>query len=135
MGTFSGLLGGASTGQIAQSTPQELVALLDELTRLDQTEQTRCGIDFGVCHGTANWIRRRLGRGQMYGYRLDDNPAAKVGAAYGGHDFLVVDDRWLVDWWGVHWSGDTDWLVLDLTQQMRLAERLYGPRTRWKAAR
>lgn len=36
---------------------------------------------------------------EVKGYFSQDNPTANAGAAVGGHDFCVVQDRWIVDLW------------------------------------
>lgn len=106
-------------------------------TRISENPEEGDGFEAGICSNSARWIRERLGRGDVYGYSTYDesapdyNPDATVGADEGGHDFLVVDGRWLVDWWNVAFVGNSDWLVLDIKRQADLVRQLYGDKRRW----
>jgi hypothetical protein len=82
------------------------------------------------CTDSAVYLAARLG-GVVYGYTIEDNPEAKVGGAEGGHDFALIGDRWLVDFW----AKDTYQLpdLYDLEDPMDRMEvrREYGDRSKW----
>lgn len=88
--------------------------------------------DPGTCTNTAMWIRSRVD-GKVLGYYHEDNPAASLGDCEGGHDFLLVDDRWLVDWWAWN-TGYTDRKIFDLEdpEERELAAPLYGDPEKWR---
>lgn len=102
----------------------------------------------GTCTNTARWLARKLG-GLIFGYYSEDNPAAKLGDCEGGHDFAVVDGRWIVDWWAYDTYGPGGFSgfednqisisrrVYDLTdpRDARLAKRLYGDPVAWGSGR
>ena len=52
-----------------------------------------------------------------------------------GHDWLVVDDRWLVDLWIKPYLG-IDRAVFDLQhpEDQKMAHHIYGPRNEWELA-
>lgn len=75
--------------------------VIDELERmlLEQPERVQEEVgDLGLCTVVARWIAEKSG-GEVYGYYSEDNPSATLAVGEGGHDFVVVDSRWLVDWW------------------------------------
>jgi hypothetical protein len=91
------------------------------------------GADAAVCAHGALYLQRVAG-GVVLGYRHDDNPTASLGAAEGGHDFLLVDDRFVVDLWGYDYDGRVPTGVLDLQDpsDASVIARLYGDAARWE---
>jgi hypothetical protein len=76
------------------------------------------------------------GRAQIWGFANDDNPQSRVAREEihpGGHDFAVVDDRYLVDPWIRLVASASDQIVYDLknTADAALALDIYGPRENW----
>lgn len=57
------------------------------------------GEDFDNATAICRYVRRALGdRAALYGFLFDDNPTARVSDTLaGGHDFAVVDHRYIVD--------------------------------------
>jgi hypothetical protein len=84
----------------------------------------------GRCTDTSVWLAERLGA-QVHGYHHEDNPTAVVGEVEGGHDFVVVDDRWLVDWWAKDTYQMRD--LYDMKSQVDMEEvlKLYGDPGKW----
>jgi len=84
----------------------------------------------GRCTDTSVWLADRLG-GQVHGYQHKDNPTAVMGEAEGGHDFVVVADRWLVDWWAKDTYQMRD--LYDMKNQGDMEEvlKLYGAPEKW----
>jgi hypothetical protein len=83
-----------------------------------------------ICTQAADESRAIVG-GIIYGYYAEDNPTAFLGHDEGGHDFLVVDDRWILDFWAAAYYGEMP--VWDLHEPSDAADiaRLYGPRDKW----
>lgn len=85
------------------------------------------------CSGYAGYVRRMLGdRALIHGYDCGENPQSSIALEAGGHDFAVVDGRYIVDFWA-HDMGYTTSTVID-TEDLSVAEevlRLYGPRETW----
>lgn len=84
----------------------------------------------GTCTNTAAYMADKFD-GEIYGYTTRENPTAVVGGPEYGHDFTLVDDRYLVDFW----AQDTysyPWLY-DLKDPLDLKEvqKMYGDRKKW----
>lgn len=84
-----------------------------------------------TCTNTAVYLADRLG-GVVYGYSIDDNPEAQLGQNEFGHDFAVIDDRWLVDFWARDTYDMRDLYDLHNPRDLRIVTRQYGPRKNWK---
>ena len=88
----------------------------------------------GTCTVTAAAIARDLG-GAVYGYAAEDNPHATLGQLEGGHDFAVIDERFIIDWWATAYPDleEDHPGVLDMRDRSDAARiaRWYGSRTHW----
>lgn len=82
------------------------------------------------CTDSATYLADKLG-GEVYGYTIEDNPEAEVGGAEGGHDFAVVDDRWLVDFWAKDSYQLPDLYDMADPSDAELVRRRYGDRENW----
>lgn len=77
------------------------------------------------------------GRVKIFGFENKDNPTAWIvrGSLHpGGHDFAILDDRYLIDTWIWHIAYETRQTVFDLQDKADTDTvlRLYGPRECWK---
>jgi len=90
-------------------------------------------IDGVICTDYAMWARDVLGCGQVFGFFDQDNPGTETGQHAGGHDFLVIDDRWIVDLWIREVVGWCKQVVFDLQDETDSANvtRFFGDRQRW----
>jgi hypothetical protein len=87
----------------------------------------------GICTHSAIQVARAF-RGVVLGYHAENNPTAEIGEAYShGHDFAVIDDRWLVDYWAWRTTDLLELPVLDLATvgDLAIATRLYGHGRHW----
>jgi hypothetical protein len=86
------------------------------------------------CTGFAKEIRRMLGgdRVEVMGYLVDDNPHSITAQLDGGHDFALVDDRYIVDPWLFDVAGISEDIVFDLKQDTARILELYGPQKNWE---
>lgn len=84
----------------------------------------------GRCTNTAVWLADRLG-GLVYGYSVEDNPSAEIGALEGGHDFAVVDGRWLADFWAKDSYQLPDLYDMNSPREMASVVKRYGDPSRW----
>lgn len=86
------------------------------------------------CTGYACAIRDKLGRDRVKirGFAGEDNPKAQV--ADDGHDFAIVDDRYIVDPWATDIAETSERGVFDLKDPADAAEikRLYGDPKTWR---
>lgn len=89
-----------------------------------------------VCTDGACQVLSHMGRGEIWGYAGDNNQHAKLGmhdVGEGGHDFAVVDGRYLVDVWLKHVDQTVDRSVFDLEDKADAKEvaDLYGDKSKW----
>lgn len=93
------------------------------------------GSRFSTCTSWARYVMRIEGDGvHLYGFFDDDNPGSEIANLCGGHDFAVVDGRFIVDPWVKHVEGLSGRCVFDLDDpsDAEAITRLYGDRCRWK---
>ena len=87
-----------------------------------------------TCTLTARHIAGQLG-GEVWGYQHDENPTAVLGKWEFGHDFALVDGRYLIDWWATEYGSEVNDHpgVLDLANptDARRAAIWYGERALW----
>ena len=74
---------------------------------------------------------------QIVGFANEDNPDCAVAREEwhpGGHDFAIVDHRWLVDPWSRLVASERDQIVYDLRdlEDARLIAETYGDPLTWK---
>jgi hypothetical protein len=72
-------------------------------------------------------------RAKLYGFDSDEVPESEIVDFYGGHDFAVVDDRFIVDGWSVNVHGFSRTAVFDLLDpaDAPVIRRLFGDPSRW----
>lgn len=89
-----------------------------------------------ICTSWAIQARRLLGaRAAIYGFYCADNPDATAMARLAdGHDFAVIDGRWILDGWLVHVEGSRDNPVIDLLDpaESETIRRFYGDPAKWE---
>jgi GH24 family phage-related lysozyme (muramidase) len=75
------------------------------------------------------------GQGEIYGWE-EDNPAKRIVSSEDGHDFAVIDGRYLVDPWAKNVEAGTTRAVFDLDSPVDRTEvlRLYGDPEAWVKA-
>ena len=93
------------------------------------------GSTWAKCTNWARYVRRVLGeRVAIYGFSEDDNPTSEIARICGGHDFAVVDNRYVVDGWAMNVERLSTRAVFDLSDPADAEEirRLYGSRECWQ---
>lgn len=99
----------------------------------------RDGLDAICCTNYAIQVAKALpGRTQIVGFANEDNPTSRVAREEihpGGHDFAVVDGRYIVDPWIKLVAAEVDQVVFDLDDPIDAAVALdiYGPRECWES--
>lgn len=105
----------------------------NRLAELPETEDH--GHPFTICTTGARWLKKHFfPNAVVTGYSIDDNPTAKIGEDIYGHDFLIVDGKYLVDFWYrfVTRQERTAPIVLDLKKDKKLIEKYYGDSSKWE---
>ena len=87
------------------------------------------------CTNWARYVRRAHGaRAKLYGFHCEDNPTATgMERLAGGHDFAVLDDRYIIDGWLASVESELTDPVLDM-HDPALAETIltfYGKPECW----
>ena len=85
------------------------------------------------CMASARRVAKEFG-GRVVGFYSEVNPAGEIADGEDGHDFAVVADRFVVDYWAAYAAGVTDRAIYDLSDAGDHATvlRLYGPKDAWK---
>ena len=119
-------------------------ALLEEFVRAllaeeiyDEVTGVAVFADGSPCAVCTNAARRTADTfgGVVMGYWAAGNPTAQTGERYGdGHDFAVVADRWVVDYFALTTVDLLESAVLDLRDPVdrRLVSQLLGDRATWE---
>jgi hypothetical protein len=73
--------------------------------------------------------------GRVVGYYSSENRSAAVGnGCCEGHDFALIDERFIVDYWAYRVAKVIDRAVFDLhdSEQLDLAKFYYGKKELWE---
>ena len=86
------------------------------------------------CFDCASYIRSLEPNTEIYGFWSRENTGWAGAILQDGHDFAVVDHRYIVDPWIVETEHLSDRAVFDLKNPADHAEvrRLYGDRRSWR---
>lgn len=93
------------------------------------------GGDWAICSYWAQDLHKRLGaRVVQYGFDDEENATSEIAQLAGGHDFAVVDGRYIVDGWLVKVEQMHKTGVFDLEDESQFADitRFYGDPRCWK---
>lgn len=135
-------LSGAESISIPEQC-QQLFAALVGSSLFDEEEERHVfpnGTDFYICSNWADLTRAYFGEDRVVvlGYLHEDNPTSAISAEYEGHDFALIDDRYIVDGWltggNLETKGRQTPGFFDLENEADKAEiiRLYGDRSTWE---
>lgn len=123
--------------QVASFLAHEFLARDDAFWGITEDEEgakfangSAAGYSAVVCTGFARAIRDKLGRSHVVvkGFHAWANPC-RISREYGGHDFAIVDNRYIVDPWLTDVCGE-ECGVFDLINDAILVGRTYG--TKWE---
>lgn len=103
----------------------------EELFKSADIEET--GNPFTICTNGARWLKAQyFPTAKVVGYSTDDNPTALIGQETFGHDFILVDDRYIIDFWYRHvWGQSEAPITLDLLTQQDEVKKYYGDPEKW----
>lgn len=92
------------------------------------------GQTMSICTFSARHVAKLLGEGDLYGFQLRNNPSVtdREIILADGHDFLVVQGRYIVDPW-YKFMGANEQGVFDLQDQADLPKlkSIYGDPANW----
>jgi hypothetical protein len=90
---------------------------------------------FGICTFGANYVIKELGHGQRYGFQVEDNPTVTDSLidGAGGHDFAVIEGRYIVDPWYALTQSDAQGVYdLQSSKDREAIESIYGNPACWE---
>lgn len=118
---LAALYGSDSALGVSQDEEADLAVLPDG------GHATRCG-------DCAHYIRSLEPNTAVYGFWSKDNPSWAGARLVDGHDFALVEERYIVDPWIVETEHLSDRAVFDLHDPADAAEihRIYGDRRTWR---
>lgn len=88
----------------------------------------------GNCTNCAHFVVETLGKGDVYGFACSDNPVKSIEIeSCGGHDFAVIDKRFIIDIWLSLYSNHDIQIVFDLRDKKDFAKitEYYGDPQKW----
>ena len=92
------------------------------------------GQTMSICTFSARHVAKLLGEGELYGFQVQNNPSVtdREIILADGHDFLVVQGRYIVDPW-YKFMGASEQGVFDLQDQADLPKlkAIYGDPANW----
>lgn len=92
------------------------------------------GYDAYVCTSCAKYVRSLYPQNtKIIGFASWDNPEALLSRAQDGHDFAIIEDRYIVDIWAVDIESASLHKVLDLRNptHQEIILSLYGDKAAW----
>jgi hypothetical protein len=115
-------------------TEEEYVAAGHDPQWFEETALLPGGGALGICTNGANYVIKVLGQGARYGFLVDDNPSVWDGAirSAGGHDFAMIQGRYIVDPWYALTENQQGVFDLTLPKDRKLAKKIYGRPDCWK---
>ena len=113
-------------------SPSELEVLTAKIGPVEVESLFPDGLSAACCTNYAIQVCRAYpDRTMIFGFANLDNPFSEIAANKihpGGHDFAVIDGRFLVDPWIKLVADDSDRVVFDLTyiDELSIVNRRYG---------
>jgi hypothetical protein len=92
------------------------------------------GISAVECTGYACAVRQLAGKeAEIVGFSRADNPSSEIAQNEGGHDFVFLEKRYIVDPWVCYVAGSSERSVFDTLNPGHADDirRLYGDQTKW----
>lgn len=93
------------------------------------------GLPMSRCTNSATYICEVLGGGDIYGFRIKDNPVESESVSCSqGHDFAVINGRFIVDPWISLYTGESKQGVFDIKdpKDRKAIVRIYGNCELWQ---
>jgi hypothetical protein len=122
------------------ATADDLYEYINQLCREEEYEPEegvwmfRSGGSCCRCVDSAVKVVEKF-RGRVVGYKCSRNPSSLIGLNIcEGHDFAIVEERFIVDYWAFRIACVIDRPVLDLTtrQDCQIARQIYGDNNTWE---
>lgn len=122
------------TNLILLAVEEAYSAFLKEDERIAAEPETEfTGHPFTTCTNICVWLKENhFPQAKIVGYFIENNPMAIIGLAEGGHDFLLVDDRYIIDFWYRHVTGAANAAIVIDTTENSIDLAKYGDPKQWE---
>lgn len=91
------------------------------------------GSEYIICTNVCKWLRTNyFPNAKIIGYWMEENPTALIGEAEGGHDFLLVDDQYIIDFWYIELYDESAPLFVDIKKDTDYVQKYYGQPRTWQ---
>jgi hypothetical protein len=100
----------------------------------DETALLPGGGSLGICTYCADYVIRTLGHGARYGFLVENNPSVtdyEIRSS-GGHDFAVIEGRYIVDPWYALNNNRQGVFDLKSASDREMIKGIYGDPDCWK---
>ena len=86
-----------------------------------------------ICTCVAEYIVEKIG-GRVMGFESDENSLSSISRSYDGHDFALIQDRYIIDPWVKLFENYASKCVFDLKSDadQHLIRKIYGDKEKWK---
>jgi hypothetical protein len=117
---------------------EEVIGITYEDINNDGDERAMLPGDFGEmgnCTNCAKYVISKMGKGKVFGFLKEDNPSSTHRAIEnaGGHDFVVLDQRYIIDIWISYFTCEEPAFIYDLesgNDYLKIVE-IFGDPTQW----
>lgn len=109
--------------------------LKEDETILKRPETEDTGHPFTNCTNICKWLKKSyFPQAIIMSYSIENNPAVTIGVKEGGHDFLFINERYIVDFWFRHVMAVHDASIIIDTMEIANNDwkRKYGSPNKWK---
>lgn len=112
---------------------QILKAFLKEDKRISKTLQDEEGHPFIVCTNIAKWLKKNFyPNAEIMGYHTENNSDAEIGQDAGGHDFILIDNRFIIELWFSQIEEKDCPILFDLKENPELVKKYFGDVDKWE---
>lgn len=89
-----------------------------------------------TCTSHAMYVAEKE-KGKVVGFMLKDNPAPRLAGICDGHDFALIDGRWIIDTWAAFWEEILPVAVIDIKDpnNAELVRAFFGDPAKWQVVR
>lgn len=134
---------GIPYSSISPSIPADLAAKIRTAMDAFDKEDEKCNKiedeggksnPYSICTNGARWLKKNFfPKADVKGYTIDDNPRAEIGKdTMSGHDFLVLDGRYIIDfWYSMYRYKKNAPSAIDMKTDKKLLTKYYGNPKKW----
>ncbi len=123
----------------AAATPEMIMAFMiqleDEAQKIAACAEWQFtdGESFFHCTASARRVAEKFG-GRVVGFFSEDNPKAEIALGHDGHDFAIISERFIVDFWASYVTGILGRAIFDLSApaDRAIISCLYGAAEAWQ---